>query len=112
MADQIPPLDQQQQQLPPAYREIRASYDSHFITVYQAYNSAIASTAVSTQNLSASPLYKPRRATWIKPSWCWMMYRSGYSYKDSNQSRILALKMTHENFQKLLRTAWVAGDAS
>jgi hypothetical protein len=35
------------------------------------------------------------------------MYRSGYSFKDARQSRILALKMTHENFEKLLREAVV-----
>lgn len=93
----------------PAMREIRASYDKDYITVYQAYNPAIASAAVAAQKLSASPLYKPARTTWIKPSWCWMMYRSGYSYKDANQSRILAIKMKHEHFAALLRTAFVAG---
>jgi len=36
-----------------------------------------------------------------------MMYRSGYSAKDSRQSHILAIKMTHENFQKLLSQAAV-----
>lgn len=30
------------------------------------------------------------------------MYRSGYSYKDKGQERILAIKMTHANFQRLL----------
>ncbi|KAJ4347925.1 uncharacterized protein N0V89_009297 [Didymosphaeria variabile] len=94
----------------PAIREIRASYNTESITVYQAYNSTIASAAVTAQKLSASPLYKPGRTTWIKPSWCWMMYRSGYSYKDANQSCILALKMKHEHFATLLRSALVAGD--
>jgi len=40
--------------------------------------------------------------TWIKPSWNWMMYRSGYSYKDANQSNILAIKLTRECFHELL----------
>jgi hypothetical protein len=31
-----------------------------------------------------------------------MMYRSGYSYKDAGQERILALKMKHEHFNALL----------
>lgn len=92
-----------------AFRAIRAFYDDDCITVYQAYNSTIAQAAVETQKLSSSPLYRPGRATWIKPSWCWLMYRSGYSYKDSNQERILALKMKHENFLKLLRNASPAG---
>jgi hypothetical protein len=43
--------------------------------------------------------------TWIKLSWCWLMYRSGYSYKDARQNRILALKLKHEDFLKILRKA-------
>jgi hypothetical protein len=34
-------------------------------------------------------------------------YRSGYSFKDKNQSHILAIKMTHANFFKLLSEAAV-----
>ncbi|KAI0122701.1 ATP-dependent RNA helicase DHX8 [Daldinia grandis] len=86
-------------------RQIRAYYDEETITVYQAYNSEIASAAVNKQKLCASPQFRLTRMTWIKPSWCWMMYRAGYSYKDKNQERILALKMKHEHFIMLLRTA-------
>ncbi|KAM0254903.1 hypothetical protein ACHAQJ_006340 [Trichoderma viride] len=84
------------------YRQIRASYDSQYITVYQAYKASIADAAIQAQKLNASPDYNPGRMTWIKPSWCWMMYRSGYSYKDEGQSRILALKMKKEHFLGLL----------
>lgn len=84
------------------YRQIRASHDGEYITVYQAYNNAIADAAVKAQKLNASPDFSPERMTWIKPSWCWMMYRSGYSYKDEGQSRILALKMKKEHFLGLL----------
>ncbi|OTA98772.1 hypothetical protein M426DRAFT_325722 [Hypoxylon sp. CI-4A] len=86
-------------------RQIRALYDEETITVYQAYSSEIASAAVLQQKLNASPQFRPTRMTWIKPSWCWMMYRSGYSYKDKNQARILALKMKHEHFLELLKAA-------
>ena len=106
----------------PPYRQIRALYDSEIVTVYQAYSVDIASAAVKAQKLSASSDFKPTRMTWIKPSWCWMMYfspsipfvltahiliryRSGYSYKDSRQARILALRMKHANFRSLLATA-------
>lgn len=85
------------------HRQIRALYDADTITVYQAYNAEIASAAVLQQRLDASPLFKPDRMTWIKPSWNWMMYRSGYSYKDANQSNILALKTKRECFEKLLK---------
>jgi hypothetical protein len=90
-----------------AYREIRALFDDECITVYQAYNSEIAEAAVREQNLSASPSFRSRM-TWIKPSFCWMMYRCGYSYKDENQERVLAIRMKHENFEKMLRHACLA----
>ena len=37
------------------------------------------------------------------------MYRSGYGTKDKRQARILALRMTHANFEALLRQATVTG---
>ena len=84
------------------YRQIRASYDDDTITVYQAYPQAIAGPAVKEQRLSASPAFSHTRITWIKPSWAWMMYRCGYSYKDSGQERVLAIRMKHERFRQLL----------
>ncbi|KAL9104025.1 MAG: hypothetical protein Q9163_001003 [Psora crenata] len=94
------------------YRQIRAVYDESTITVYQAYCPEIAIAAVQQQKLSASPKFLPARMTWIKPSWCWMMYRSGYSYKDARQSHILALKMKHEHFRELLMHAAVTQNQS
>ncbi|KAI1159047.1 ATP-dependent RNA helicase DHX8 [Nemania serpens] len=94
------------------YRQIRADYDEETITVYQAYNSEIASAAVLEQKLHASPQFRFTRMTWIKPSWCWMMYRAGYSYKDKNQERILALKMKHEHFIALLENATLTTEPS
>ncbi|KAM5355908.1 hypothetical protein ACJ41O_002554 [Fusarium nematophilum] len=84
------------------YRQIRAHYDKTTITVYQAYKDSIARAAVAAQKLNASPEFKPGRMTWVKPSWAWMMYRAGYSYKDAGQSRVLALRMKHEHFVGLL----------
>ncbi|KAL0936151.1 uncharacterized protein CTRU02_208366 [Colletotrichum truncatum] len=88
---------------PTPHRQIRANFDDDTITVYQAYSSAIADAAVESQRLDASPNFKLSRMTWIKPSWTWVLYRSGYSYKDHGQERILALKMTHDWFIDLLR---------
>ncbi|EEU47843.1 uncharacterized protein NECHADRAFT_74824 [Fusarium vanettenii 77-13-4] len=84
------------------YHQIRAHYDGKTITVYQAYKESIARDAVAAQKLNASPDFKPGRMTWVKPSWAWMMYRAGYSYKDSRQSHILAIRMKHEHFIGLL----------
>ncbi|CZR63269.1 uncharacterized protein PAC_13166 [Phialocephala subalpina] len=89
------------------YRQIRAKYDDETITVYQAYSESIATAAVSSQKLSSSPDFSYNRMTWIKPSFCWMMYRSGYAQKDSRQTHILALTMTHAHFRELLMQAAV-----
>ncbi|KAH8886928.1 hypothetical protein GQ53DRAFT_656916 [Thozetella sp. PMI_491] len=87
------------------FRQVRASYDDETITVYQAYNRKIANAAVAGQKLNASPEFRTTRMTWIKPSWAWMLYRAGYSYKDPGQERILALKMKHKDFISLLERA-------
>lgn len=92
-------------------RQIRANYNNSTITVYQAYSDSIASAAVTSQKLNASPDFKPGRMTWIKPSWAWMMYRAGYSYKDPRQARILALKMKHHHFIGLLERGVLASHA-
>jgi hypothetical protein len=56
------------------YRQIRAVYDEETITVYQAYSDSIATAAVETQRLCASKDFSFDRFTWVKPSWCWMMF--------------------------------------
>ena len=90
----------------PPTRQIRAHQeqedDGTTITVYQAYPSTIATAAVINQRLDASPDFRTTRMTWIKPSWAWMLYRSGYSYKDPGQEHILAIKMKRDGFLRLL----------
>jgi len=71
--------------------------------VYQAYSSTIAVPAVREQKLDASPAFKVGRMTWVKPSFLWCMYRSGWSYKDANQERILAIEMSREGLGQLVR---------
>lgn len=62
--------------------QIRALYSETHITLYQAYSASIAEAAVRAQKLTASPDFSCTRMTWVKPSWCWMMYRSGFAGKD------------------------------
>ncbi|TCZ64240.1 DUF4291 domain-containing protein [Flaviaesturariibacter aridisoli] len=81
----------------PAEREIRAFFTSDFIRVYQAFNESIAQNAVTNQSFCNSD-FKKNRTTWIKPSFCWMMYRSGWGSKQ-NQERILAIDIKHEGFK-------------
>ncbi|KAF2761803.1 hypothetical protein EJ05DRAFT_185488 [Pseudovirgaria hyperparasitica] len=100
----MPPQNPPQQS--PPQRQIRAHTPSNTtITLYQAYPSTIATPAVQAQRLSASPSFSLSRMTWIKPSWAWMLYRAGYSYKDPGQERILALTMQREYLWGMLRTA-------
>ena len=87
------------------YRQIRASADTETIVVYQAYSDEIGKAAVQKQKLNASPSFKIGRMTWIKPSWNWMMYRSGFAGKDARQNCILAIRMKHEHFIALLEQA-------
>ncbi|KAL8303339.1 hypothetical protein RB597_005103 [Gaeumannomyces tritici] len=89
----------------PPYHQIRALYDDDSITVYQAYSAAIADAAVAAQRLDASPLFRAARMTWIKPSWAWMLYRAGYSFKDARQERILAIRVRRACFLSLLARA-------
>ncbi|MDW6092422.1 DUF4291 domain-containing protein [Vibrio rhizosphaerae] len=79
-------------------RQIRAVYDDKTIRVYQAYSDAIADSALEHGTFK-SPPFKMERMTWIKPSFLWMMYRSGWGKKDSGQKRILAIDITREGFE-------------
>ncbi|MEJ2608815.1 MAG: DUF4291 domain-containing protein [Candidatus Thiodiazotropha sp.] len=80
------------------FRQIRAQYNNKTIRVYQAYSNAIADSALK-HGTFVSPPFKMDRMTWIKPSFLWMMYRSGWGKKDNGQNRILAIDMTREGFE-------------
>jgi Domain of unknown function (DUF4291) len=82
---------------------IRATYDDTTITVYQAFNKAIANSAVEAQTFVCPP-FKKERMTWIKPSFLWMMYRSGWATKE-NQECILAIKIKTEGFEWALQNS-------
>ena len=82
--------------------EIRADYTRDTIVVYQAYNLAIAKSAVENQKFS--PPFSFSRMTWIKPSFLWMMERSNYGQK-TNQECTLALHIKREAWEKALEMA-------
>ncbi len=83
-------------------KEIRALYNEKTIRVYQAYNERIANEAIKLGTFG--PLFKMDRMTWIKPSFLWMMYRSGWAKKDG-QARILAIDIKREGFEKIIENA-------
>ena len=75
--------------------EIRAKYSKSTITIYQAYASNIAAPALERQEF-VKP-FSFHRMTWIKPSFLWLMYRSIWGQKKS-QENILAVQIE--------RTGW------
>ncbi|OEK08060.1 hypothetical protein A8C32_16530 [Flavivirga aquatica] len=83
-------------------RVIRAEYDDQTITVYQAYRKEIAIPTIENQTF-VSP-FKTTRMTWIKPSFLWMMYRSGWAQKEG-QEYILKIKIKREGFEWALQNS-------
>ena len=83
-------------------RVIRAEYNNSTITVYQAYNKPIALKAIENQTFVAP--FKFSRMTWIKPSFLWMMYRSGWATKEG-QEYILKIKIKRSGFDWALQNS-------
>lgn len=84
------------------FREIRASFDRNSIVMYQAYNDAIADAALQAKRFVAP--FSFQRMTWIKPSFLWLMERSGWATK-SNQTRIMAVRITRDGWESALADA-------
>ncbi len=83
-------------------RQILANFDNEGIIVYQAFNPSIAEEAVRLGTFGKG--FNLDRMTWIKPSFGWMLYRSGYATKH-NQERILKIKLSYDGFQTILAQA-------
>lgn len=84
------------------YKQIRAIYNDNTIRIYQAYNNTIANEAVNLGHFGLN--FKTERMTWIKPSFLWMMYRSGWATK-IGQERILAIDINRSGFDFILENA-------
>ncbi|HEX6681947.1 MAG TPA: DUF4291 domain-containing protein [Candidatus Limnocylindrales bacterium] len=84
------------------YRQIRATYNDDTLTVYQAYSPAIAVPAVAAGRL-VEP-FKRERMTWVKPSFLWMMYRSGWA-SQPGQEHVLAVEIRRDGFEWALSRA-------
>jgi hypothetical protein len=83
-------------------RQIRALFTASTVTVYQAYPPEIADPALVAGTLV--PPFKVDRMTWIKPSFLWMMHRSGWATKPG-QERVLAIEITRAGFEWALSHA-------
>jgi len=80
-------------------KKIFASFDLEGIFVYQAFKPEIAEEALRLGTFGKG--FNLERMTWIKPSFGWMLYRSGYGTKH-RQERILKIKLSHAGFQAIL----------
>lgn len=85
--------------------EIRALYTNDTIRVYQAYNRSIAEEAVRKGTFGEH--FSMTRMTWIKPSFLWMMYRSGWAQK-KDQEHILAIDIKRSGFDKAVSQAVIS----
>lgn len=92
-------------------RQIRAVYDDRTVRLYQAYSDEIADAALA-RGTFVSPPFKLDRMTWVKPSFLWMMYRSGWGLKDAGQSRILAIDVDRDGFDWALAHGELTHDPS
>jgi hypothetical protein len=81
-------------------RKIFASFDEEGIYVYQAFKPSIVAAALQRGTFDKG--FSLDRMTWIKPSFGWMLYRSGYASKH-RQEAILKIKLSHAGFLEILR---------
>ncbi len=81
-------------------RTIFADYDEEGIYVYQAFKPSTVESALKRGTFDKG--FSLDRMTWIKPSFGWMLYRSGYASKH-RQEAILKIKLSHSVFLEILR---------
>ncbi len=85
---------------PAGGRHILAQFDENSLVVYQAYGPAIGRFAVEHQEFGGP--FRFTRMSWIKPSFLWMMFRSGWGTK-TGQEVILAIHLKRPAFDGMLR---------
>ncbi|MEU3063877.1 DUF4291 domain-containing protein [Streptomyces subrutilus] len=84
---------------------IRAVRTASTVTVYQAYSPLIGLPTAQDGRFPAS--WRRDRMTWIKPSFLWMMHRSGWAAKEG-QETVLAVEITRDGFAWALEHACLA----
>mmetsp|Transcript_107169 Transcript_107169/g.185555 ORF Transcript_107169/g.185555 Transcript_107169/m.185555 type:complete len:385 (-) Transcript_107169:52-1206(-) len=75
-------------------------WDAEGVYLYQAFCDEIADWALAHQHLGG-PRFNTTRMTWAKPSFGWILYRSGYGHKPG-QNRILKIKVPHHALAEIL----------
>ncbi|WP_198370195.1 DUF4291 domain-containing protein [Roseomonas rosulenta] len=86
----------------PVKYQVRADFTATEVALWQAYAPAIAEPALSAQRFV--PPFRRTRMTWVKPSFLWMMYRSGWATKPQ-QDRVLRIVVSRAGFDWMLEQA-------
>jgi len=100
---QLENYQEHEHHIPSTGKFIIAQFDAESIIIYQAFKDSIAKYAVEHQKFGGFD-YDFNRMTWLKPSFLWMMYYSGWAKKE-NQENVLAIKMKRDGFDRILEEA-------
>ena len=98
----VEPYASQSERLPQSGRHILAQFDDQSIVVYQAVRPAIGHWAVEHGRYGGE--FSFARMSWIKTSFLWMMYRSGWATKPG-QEVVLAVWLRRAGFEAILAQA-------
>jgi len=98
----LEPYSSQSERLPQSGRHILAQFDDQAIVVYQAFRPAIGHWAAGGHSLGGE--FSFERMSWIKTSFLWMMYRSGWATKPG-QEVVLAVWLKRAGFEAILAEA-------
>ena len=83
-------------------KRVIGCFDEQGIYVYQAFSPEIVEVAVALGTFGKG--FGMDRMTWIKPSFGWMLHRSGYATK-TRQEAIARIHLKHEGFLTILQQA-------
>jgi hypothetical protein len=93
----------QRRRWPADGRHLLAQFDDDTVVVYQAYRPSIARHVVE-HGYFGGPDFSFGRMSWIKTSFLWMMYRSGWARKEG-QEHVLAVRLRRAGFDQILAAA-------
>jgi hypothetical protein len=94
------------QNLPHTGRHINACQDDKNVAVYQAYRKSIGEFAIKEQYLGG-PDFSFTRMSWIKTSFLWMMFRSGWAQKEG-QEVVLRIWIPKSFLNRILETTVIS----
>ena len=83
-------------------KRVLASFDREGVYVFQAFSPEIVAYAVAQGTFGKG--FGMDRMTWIKPSFGWMLHRSGYGTKQ-RQEAVARIHLRHEGFLSILEQA-------